>query len=517
MQFIRKKKLMDLITSLASPFFRHRQDNIRKYDRESDRIQAFQLNKLLTKARDTEWGRKYGYKNIRNYEDYRERVPIQSYDDLKPFITRMVNGEKNVLWPSVVRWYARSSGTTNDKSKFIPVTDEILWRCHYKGGVDCVALYLENNPKSRFFSRKGLILGGSHSPSPLNAQAHQGDLSAVLLQNLNPLVNLVRVPPKRIILMDEWESKIKAIVESTWNKDVNSLSGVPSWMLVLLRAILEKTGKTYLTEVWPNMEVFFHGGISFEPYRDLYKALIPSDDMHYMETYNASEGFFGIQSDLNDPSLLLMQDYGVFYEFIPLEEVGNENPTVLPLSDVKKDINYAMIISTLGGLWRYQIGDTVRFTSLSPHKFIISGRTKHYINAFGEELMVDNADKAISLTNQQTGAKVKEYTAAPLFMLDKAKGLHQWFIEFVKMPDSVKEYARLLDENLKKLNSDYEAKRYKDISLQPLEIIVSREGIFYKWLSKKGKLGGQHKIPRLSNTREMIEELLEINSIEAGL
>jgi len=471
-----------------------------------------QLNKLLTKARDTEWGKKYDYKSIRSYQDFCQRVPIQTYDDLKPYITRMINGEKNILWPSVVRWYARSSGTTNDKSKFIPVTDEILWRCHYKGGVDCVALYLENNPKSNFFSKKGLILGGSHSPSPLNAQAHQGDLSAVLLQNLNPLVNLVRVPKKKIILMDEWESKIKAIVDSTWHKDINSLSGVPSWMLVLIRAVLEKTGKKHLTEVWPNMEVFFHGGISFEPYRDLYKTLIPSEDMHYMETYNASEGFFGIQDDLSDPSLLLMQDYGVFFEFIPLDELNSTDPTVLALHEVEKDINYAMIISTLGGLWRYQIGDTVRFTSLFPHKFIISGRTKHYINAFGEELMVDNADKAISMTNQQTGAKVKEYTAAPLFQLDKAKGRHQWFIEFLKIPASLEEYARLLDENLKKLNSDYEAKRYKNISLQPLEIIVSKEGVFYEWLSRRGKLGGQHKIPRLSNDRVMMEELLSINT-----
>ncbi|MDH6343885.1 hypothetical protein M2480_002238 [Parabacteroides sp. PFB2-12] len=502
---------MDILTSLISPFFQHRRGNIEKFAEYSDLIQQKQLKKLLDKARHTEWGKKYDYKSIRSYQDYKERFPIQTYDDLKPYITRMVNGEKNVLWPSVVRWYARSSGTTNDKSKFIPVTDEILWRCHYKGGVDCVALYLENNPKSCFFSKKGLILGGSHSPSALNAQAHQGDLSAVLLQNLNPLVNLVRVPKKKIILMDEWESKIKAIVESTWNKDVNSLSGVPSWMLVLIRAILAKTGKEYLTEVWPNMEVFFHGGISFEPYRDRYKALIPSDNMHYMETYNASEGFFGIQSDLSDRSLLLMQDYGVFYEFIPLDELDSDNPTVLPLHEVKKDINYAMIISTLGGLWRYQIGDTVRFTSLFPHKFVISGRTKHYINAFGEELMVDNADKAIALTNQQTGAEVKEYTAAPLFMLNKARGCHQWIIEFVKKPESIEEYARLLDENLQHLNSDYEAKRYKNISLQPLEIVEAREGVFYEWLARRGKLGGQHKIPRLSNSRELLEELLEIN------
>ena len=315
----------------------------------------------------------------------------------------------------------------------------------------------------------------------------------------------------KIILMDEWESKIKAIVENTWNKDVISLSGVPSWMLVLIKAVLKKTGREYLTDVWPNLEVFFHGGISFEPYREQYKTLIPSDKMHYMETYNASEGFFGLQDDPTDPSLLMMPDYGIFYEFIPMNEVGNAHPTVLPLESVETGKNYAMVITTSGGLWRYQIGDTVRFTSLFPHKFVISGRTKHFINAFGEELMVDNADKAIAMTCLRTGAKVKEYTAAPLFMLDKAKGRHQWFIEFDKKPESLDEFATLLDQNLQKLNSDYEAKRYKEISLQPLEIVIAHDGAFYEWLKQKGKLGGQHKIPRLSNDRTHIEELLRIN------
>lgn len=505
---------MDILTKAISLFFLQRQKNIEKFGQDTDIIQRRQLHALLAGARCTEWGRKYDYKSIRSYEDYRQRVPLQTYDDIKPYVERMINGERNILWPSIIRWYAKSSGTTNDKSKFLPVTNEILRGCHYKGGFDCVALYLRNNPESRFFSKKGLILGGSHSPSPLNAQAHCGDLSAVLLQNLSPLVNLMRVPSKRVILMDEWESKIKAIVENTWNKDVNSLSGVPSWMLVLIKAILQKAGKENLTEVWPNLEVFFHGGISFEPYRDQYKALIPSGKMHYVETYNASEGFFGIQDDPDNPSLLMMQDYGIFYEFIPMNEVGTSNPTVLPLEAVETNKNYAMVISTTGGLWRYQIGDTVRFTSLFPHKFVISGRTKHYINAFGEELMVDNADKALSLTCRETGAKVNEYTAAPLFILDKAKGRHQWFIEFEEMPPSISEFAALLDKHLQELNSDYEAKRYKDISLQPLEIIISKEGVFYDWLKQKGKLGGQHKIPRLSNDRTYLEELLEVNQRE---
>lgn len=503
-------KSMDILTNTISLLFRPRQKEIARFAQDTDVIQHKQLQSLLTEARHTEWGLKHNYTSIRSYTDFCNRIPIQTYEDIKPYVTRMINGERNILWPSVVKWYAKSSGTTNDKSKFLPVTPEILQGCHYKGSFDTVALYLRNNPGSHFFSRKGLILGGSHSPSPLNHKSHCGDLSAVLLQNLNPLVNLIRVPAKRIILMDEWESKIKAIVESTYKKDVNSLSGVPSWMLVLIKSILKKTGCQYLTDVWPNLEVFFHGGISFEPYRDQYKALIPSDKMHYMETYNASEGFFGIQDDPYDNSLLMMPDYGIFYEFIPMNEIGSEHPAVLPLEAVQTGKNYAMVISTSGGLWRYQIGDTVRFTSLYPHKFVISGRTKHFINAFGEELMVDNADKAISKVCRQTGAKVKEYTAAPLFMLDKAKGRHQWLIEFEKMPPDVTDFARLLDKTLQELNSDYEAKRYKEISLQPLEIIIAKEGTFYEWLKGKGKLGGQHKIPRLSNDRKFIEELLAL-------
>lgn len=502
---------MDILTNTISLLFRPRQKEIARFAQDTDTIQRKQLFMLLSAARNTEWGLKYDYKSIRGYTEFCQRVPLQIYDDIKPYVTRMINGEKNILWPSVVKWYAKSSGTTNDKSKFLPVTHEILHGCHYKGGFDTVALYLQNNPESRFFAGKGLILGGSHSPSPLNHNAHCGDLSAVMLQNLNPLVNLIRVPSKRIILMDEWESKIKTIVDSTWNKNVNSLSGVPSWMLVLIKSVLKKTGKEFLTDVWPNMEVFFHGGISFEPYRDQYKALIPSGKMHYMETYNASEGFFGIQNDPADQSLLLMPDYGVFFEFIPTSDIESEHPLILPLEAVETGKNYAMVITTAGGLWRYQIGDTVRFTSLFPHKFVISGRTKHYINAFGEELMVDNADKAISMVSRQTEAKVKEYTAAPFFILDKAKGRHQWFIEFEKMPPSIEEYSSLLDKTLQSLNSDYEAKRYKDISLQPLEIITAHGGTFYEWLKQKGKLGGQHKIPRLSNDRTHIEELLAID------
>lgn len=505
------KKRMEFLTKAISLIFRPRVKVIESFFGRAEEIQHHQLQTLLRTGQNTEWGKKYDYKHIHNYQVYSEQVPIQSYEDVKPYINRMINGEKNILWPSTVKWFAKSSGTTNDKSKFLPVSREILKGCHYQGGFDTVALYLRNNPQSNFFSAKGLILGGSHSPSPLNSKVHYGDLSAVLLQNLNPLVNLIRVPSKKIILMDEWESKIKAIVESTWKENVNSLSGVPSWMLVLIKSVMQKAGKETLSEIWPNLEVFFHGGISFAPYREQYKTLIPSDKMHYMETYNASEGFFGIQEDPKDPSLLLMLDYGIYYEFIPVGEMENPSPTILPLEGVEIGRNYAMVISTTGGLWRYIIGDTIRFTSTKPYKFVITGRTKHYINAFGEELMVDNADKGISKTCRQTGAKVKEYTAAPLFMLDKAKGRHQWLIEFEQMPSSINEFATLLDKNLQDLNSDYEAKRYKEISLQSLEIIVAKEGLFYYWLKSKGKLGGQHKIPRLSNNRTIIDELLQIN------
>jgi hypothetical protein len=503
---------MDIITKTIAPVFSARQRQIEAFGEQTADIQRKQLSQLLQRAKNTEWGVKYRFRDIAGYDDFREQVPVSVYEDLQPFIERMINGEKNILWPSVVRWYAKSSGTTNDRSKYIPVTCEMLNRCHYRGGFDTVALYMRNNPATRFFSKKGLILGGSHSPSAINGRAHCGDLSAVLLQNLNPLVNLIRVPCKKIILMDEWEAKINAIVENTRNKDIVSISGIPSWMLVLIKAVLKKAGKETLCEVWPNLEVFFHGGVGFEPYRPQYEKLLPYGKMHYMETYNASEGFFGIQDDPADKSLLLMPDYGIFYEFIPMSELSaSDNPKAIPPEDVKVDENYAMVITTAGGLWRYLIGDTVRFTSLFPHKFTITGRTKLFINAFGEELMIDNAEKGIHRACRETGAIVKAYTAAPLFILENGRGRHQWLIEFEKQPDSFDGFATALDGALKQLNSDYEAKRYKEISLMKPEIIPARENLFYDWLKEQGKLGGQHKVPCLSNNRDLIGKLLAIN------
>ena len=505
---------MDILTKAISPIFSARQREIELFGKHLSDIQDKQLKHLLKTAKNTEWGKKYGFGDISNYITFRERVPVTEYENLNPFIERMINGEKNILWPSVVRWFAKSSGTTNARSKFIPVTQEILKNCHYKGGFDTVALYLHNNPKSCFFSKKGLILGGSHRPSPINSHSHCGDLSAVLLQNLNPLVNLVRVPRKEIILMDEWEAKLKAIVENTRNKDIVSISGIPSWMLVLIKAVIEKAGRDTLNEVWPNLEVFFHGGVGFEPYRAHYEKLIPSGKMRYMETYNASEGFFGIQDNPADLSMLLMLDYGIFYEFIPMDELEiSGNSKAIPLEEVKAGENYAVVITTSGGLWRYKIGDTIRFTSLFPHKFTITGRTKFFINAFGEELMVDNAEKGLRKACEETHAIVKAYTAAPLFMLDmdKGKGRHQWIIEFEQLPASIEHFAKCLDEALQQLNSDYEAKRHKEISLQLPEIILARENLFLDWMKKHNKLGGQHKIPGLSNNRDIINELLDLN------
>lgn len=497
-------------TKLIGKLFVSRQKEIDRYAKEAETIQEHVFRKLIQTAAATEWGKKYNYANIRTYTDF-QRVPIQQYDDVKGYVDRMRHGEKNILWPGLVVWYAKSSGTTNDKSKFIPVSKDGLRHIHYKGGTDAVALYLRSNPQSNFFSGKGLILGGSHSPNYNLKDSLVGDLSAILIQNINPLVNFIRVPSKEIALLSEFEEKVERIAETTIHENVTNLSGVPSWMLAVIKRILEKTGAKHLNEIWPNLEVFFHGGVCFTPYREQYKQLITSDKMHYMETYNASEGFFGLQSDLNDPAMLLMLDYDVFYEFIPLEEIDNPAPAIIPLADVEIGKNYAMVISTSCGLWRYIIGDTVKFTQKSPYKFVISGRTKHFINAFGEELMVDNAEKGLARACAATGAQVLEYSAAPVFMDANAKCRHQWLIEFSTMPDSLENFRHTLDKALQDINSDYEAKRHKDITLQELEIIVARPNLFHDWLKQKGKLGGQHKVPRLSNNRDYIEEMLKLN------
>ncbi len=502
------------ITKLLSYLFDSRLKQIDRFNTEAEQIQRSVLAGLLERARNTAYGKLYDFASIRNYQDFAKRLPLITYEELKPYVERMKRGESNLIWPSDIKWFAKSSGTTNDKSKFIPVSKDALHKCHYQGGQDCVALYLRMNPNSQFFSGKGLILGGSHSVNVFSKNSYYGDLSAILIENIHPLVNYIRVPKKEIALMEHWDVKLEAMANSTINKNVTNLSGVPSWLLVLIKHILEKTGKQHLNEVWPNLEVFFHGGISFTPYKEQYKELIPTDKMHYVETYNASEGFFAVQNDLSDSGMLLMIDLGIFFEFIPLEEVGKENPHVVPLWETEVGKNYAVVITTNSGLWRYQIGDTIKFTSVNPYKIKVSGRTKHFINAFGEELMVDNADKGLAVACARTGAEIIDYSAAPVFMAGGKKAHHQWMIEFSKAPESIEEFADILDAALQNLNSDYEAKRYGGIALDRLSIELARPSLFCDWLREKGKLGGQHKIPRLSNNRDIMEELIKMNKIE---
>lgn len=499
------------ITPIIRPLFAQRKKVLDKYQTQAEMLQMQVLSKLMHKAEATEWGREHGFGAVMSYEQFAATSPVNTYEDLKHFIDRMRQGEADVLWPGRVRWYAKSSGTTNDKSKFIPVSKDGLKDTHYAGGRDAVTWYLANNPESRIFDGKALILGGSHAPNYNVKGSLVGDLSAILIENINPLVNLVRVPRKQTALLSDFEIKRDRIAREAIKENVTNLSGVPSWMLSVMNRVLEITGKENLAEVWPNLEMFFHGGVAFTPYREQYKRLVPSDKMHYMETYNASEGFFGIQNDPSDLSMSLMLDYGVFYEFIPMDEIESANPKVLPLWGVETGKNYAIIISTSSGLWRYMIGDTVRFTSTNPYKFVITGRTKFFINAFGEELIVDNAEVGLAEACRRTGAQVLEYTAAPVFMDGDGKCRHQWLVEFAKEPEDFNMFANVLDETLQQINSDYEAKRYKDITLQPLELVVARKGLFHDWLASKGKLGGQHKVPRLSNNRNHIEEMLQFN------
>ena len=498
------------ITPLIRPIFSSRLGQLDNYRTQAENLQMQVLQRLTSKAKNTEWGRTHGFADNMGYGAFAASSPVNTYEELKDSIDRMRQGEEDVLWPGAVRWYAKSSGTTNDKSKFIPVSRDGLRDTHYAGGKDAVVWYLRNNPGSRVFDGKALILGGSHAPNYNLKNSLVGDLSAILIENTNPLVNMVRVPGKSVALLADFEEKREKIARMTVNENVSSLSGVPSWMLSVLNRILEITGKEDFTEIWPNIEVFFHGGVAFTPYRKQYERLFPSDRMHYMETYNASEGFFGLQDEPGDVAMSLMIDYGVFYEFIPMDELDRENPTVLPLWGVQTGKNYAMVISTSSGLWRYMIGDTVRFTSVNPYKFVITGRTKFFINAFGEELIVDNAEKGLAEACRVTGAEVLEYTAAPVYMDDNGKCRHQWLVEFTKKPDNLQHFADVLDKTLQEINSDYEAKRYKDITLQKLELVEARKGLFHEWLAMKGKLGGQHKVPRLSNNRSHIDEMLAL-------
>ena len=482
----------------------HQIELFMKYPHE---VQREGLSKLLKSASDTQWGRMYNYKEIENAKQFAERVPLQDYDSLKPYIDRMRKGEHQILWNTEIKWFAKSSGTTNDKSKFIPISTESLEECHFKGGKDMLSIFCSNFPETQLFTGKSLTLAGSLRTVQGLETAYDGDLSAVIVQNLPFLAELARTPNSEITLMDNWEEKIEKLAQATIIENVTSLAGVPSWMLILLRHILEKTGKKYINEVWPNLEVYFHGGINFNPYINSFKSIIHKD-IFYLETYNASEGFFGIQDQLNSKDFLLMLDYGIYYEFIPFlpnNTIGNK--TIL-LHEVTLKVDYAMVISTNGGLWRYQIGDTIQFTCLNPFRFKIVGRTKHYINAFGEELMIDNAEQALLVACEKTEATIIEYTAAPVYFEDNESGSHQWLIEFDKRPNDIEFFAELLDNSLKNLNSDYEAKRYSDMILKPPVIVEVINGTFFNWLKSKNKLGGQFKVPRLSNERIIIDEIL---------
>ena len=503
------------LTSIARLAFLKRQRELEKHFTCPEELQEKVLRHLIERATDTKYGMDHVFSHTKSYEDFVRNVPVNTYEELKDYIDLMRHGKKDVLWPGAVKWYAKSSGTTNDKSKFIPVSHEGLQRLHYAGGTDVVVWYLQNNPKSRLFDGRALILGGSHMPNYNVEGSLVGDLSAILIENINPLVNLVRVPDKKTALISDFEVKRDRIARQCLTKNVTNISGVPSWMMSVLMRVMELSGKQHLEEVWPNLEVFFHGGIAFTPYRRQYEQLITSPNMKYMETYNASEGFFGIQNDPADSAMMLMLDYDCYYEFAPMEAIDDNgqltDPSkVVPLEGIEVGRNYAMIISTSCGLWRYMIGDTVKFTSKRPYKFHITGRTKSFINAFGEELIVDNAEKGLQYACAQTGAEVKEYTAAPVFRSEGVIPHHQWVIEFAKEPDSLERFTTLLDRRLQELNSDYEAKRFKDINMVELKIVKARPGLFEDWLRSKGKLGGQHKVPRLANNRKHIEEILQM-------
>lgn len=502
---------MPILSSIISLVNSRRLSQIEHFKNNPEEVQKEELRHLLEAAKNTSFGKEQDFKSIKGYRDFAERVAVQDYEGLRPFVERLRQGESNLLWPGDIKWFAKSSGTTSTKSKFIPVTKETLEDCHFRGGKDVLALYLQNNPDSDMFSGKCLTLGGSHQINNFSNESYYGDLSAILIENLPFWTHFARTPEQSIALMDEWEAKLEKITETTIKDNVTSLAGVPSWFLVLIKHLLKQTGKSNLLEIWPNLELFMHGGINFTPYRKQYKELIPTDKMNYMETYNASEGFFGIQDDLRDPGMLLMLDYGVFYEFIPLNQITNPHPDARTIEDVELGVDYAMVISTNSGLWRYMIGDTVRFTSLRPHKIVITGRTKHYINAFGEELMIENAERALEKACSLTNAVIKEYTAAPVFMDEETKGAHEWLIEFDVMPSSLENFTELLDITLQEVNSDYEAKRYKNITLDGPHLTVARPHLFMDWLKSKNKLGGQNKIPRLANNREYIDELLKLN------
>ena len=496
-----------IFNSVASFFLKRRISQIELFKDYPIEVQQEVLRKMIVYSIDTEIGKKYDFKTIRHYNDFKERLPTVTYEEIYKDIERNRKGEQNIFWRTPIKWFAKSSGTTNAKSKFIPISFESLEDCHYKAGKDMLSLYFNNNVNSQLLVGKCLRLGGSREIYE-NNDSYYGDLSAIMIDNLPFWAELSSTPSSKTSLIPEWEDKVKAIIKESMNQKVTSFAGVPSWMLSLLQQVIEKTGKDNILEIWQDAEVYFHGGVSFEPYRNLYNKLFPSKDFKYFEIFNASEGFFAIQDQNSSTELLLMLDYGIFYEFIPVN--GSESE-IVSLGDVRLNTNYEMVITTNSGLWRYKIGDTIKFTCLNPYRVKVTGRTKHFINVFGEELVVENAEMALSKTTELTKSEISNYTVGPIFMSDKTKGSHEWIIEFSKEPDDMNKFTEILDLNLQSLNSDYEAKRYKDSTLELPKIIKGRKNLFYDWLRSRNKLGGQNKIPRLSNSREYVEELLGIN------
>ncbi len=497
---------MAIINSVLSWLIKKRMHQIDLFLRYPHDVQREWLSRLLNTAANTQWGKKYDFRTIRSAEIFKERVPVSTYEELKPMIDLLRKGEQNILWPEEIKWFAKSSGTTDSKSKFIPISQSTIEECHFKAGKDVLTLYLNNYPNSGIFQGKGLLMGGSQNIQEVNNRSYyEGDLSAILIHNMPYWAQIMRTPSLAIALMDEWESKLTLMAESTLNHNVTSISGVPSWTLILLHKILELSGKNNILEVWPNLEVFFHGGVSFDPYRNQFESLIRGDQMHYFETYNASEGFFGIQDQAGADDLLLMLDYGIYYEFVPLDQLGLHFPKSLMLDQVETSTVYAMLITTNSGLWRYMIGDTIQFTSLSPYRIKIVGRTKNFINVVGEELMVDNAEKALAIACDKTDASMRDYTAAPLYEDDGIR--HEWLIEFEKLPEHLDYFTVCFDQALQDLNSDYEAKRYHDMVLKLPMVKTVAKGTFYRWMKQHNKLGGQHKIPRLFNSRDFVDQI----------
>lgn len=470
-------------------------------------VQNDVFDRLMQQGRYSEWGKKFGYADIGSWKHFKNRVPLQTYEDLKPFVQRLKAGEQGLLWPTEINWFAKSSGTTSDKSKFIPVSREALEDCHFKGGKDLLAVYNHNHPTNNLYKGKSLVLGGSSQLNEFRKDSYSGDLSAILINNLPIWVEFKRIPDRQIALMDGWEDKIEVMARSVKDEDVTNMAGVPSWTLVLLKRVLELRGEKYISDVWPNLELYMHGGVNFEPYRSQFDRLIGSDKVNHYENYNASEGFFGIQDQSNGNGMLLMLDYGIFFEFIPVENSHEDQPETITLEDVEIGKNYELVISTNAGLWRYRLGDTVSFTSLHPFRIKVTGRTKLFINAFGEELMIDNAEKAISCASLRCNCTVSDYTAGPIYMTNDHQGGHEWLVEFEQEPENIELFIDCLDSELKRLNSDYEAKRTGDLTLSRPQVKSLPKGTFYNWLKSKGKLGGQHKVPRLANHRDFIDQI----------